>query len=96
MSQPRQLITDMWILRELSHQIAEEAILFRNRWLETGGVLMGYTNGSAAVVTALIGPGPEACHKRDSFAPDISYQRTEIAAHFERSGGLDTYLDIMD
>lgn len=92
MSQPRQLITDLWIPRELGHQIAEEAKLFRDRWLETGGVLMGYTNCSSAVVTALVGPGPDASHKRNSFRPDTIYQRAEIAAHFERSSGLDTYL----
>lgn len=61
--------------------------------LETGGVLMGYW-GSAneAVITAVIGPGPKAMHKKRSFRPDSAYHEQEIARLYAESGRTETYL----
>ena len=60
--------------------------------LETGGVLMGYQQADAYVVTACIGPGPKAIHKRASFIPDYDYQEQEIARVYRDSGRVFTYL----
>lgn len=60
---------------------------------ETGGVLMGYWHGPhCAVVTAAIGPGPDAVHERHHFEPDYPWQLLQIAAHYERSGRRETYI----
>lgn len=62
--------------------------------LETGGVLMGYWDpvGRDVVITAAIGPGPEACHEPAAFCPDHDHQVTEISRHYEASGRRSTYL----
>ena len=60
--------------------------------LETGGILIGYWSESAAVVTAIVGPGPAAMHRRRSFVPDSLFHRIQIKDHFESSGGISTYL----
>ena len=61
---------------------------------ETGGVLMGYwsTNPESVVVTNLVGPGPHAIHKADSFAPDHDFQDGEVARLYKESGRIVTYL----
>lgn len=61
--------------------------------METGGMLLGYQgeNGEA-VVTAIIGPGSRAKHKRFRFAPDHEYQQRQLEAHFSRTSGGETYL----
>lgn len=61
--------------------------------LETGGMLLGYeAENGEAVVTAIIGPGPKARHRRFRFAPDADYQQAELDAHFWRTDGRETYL----
>lgn len=60
--------------------------------LETGGVLMGFWRRHLAVVTQVIGPGPNARHERWSFEPDQEWQLGAIAAHYARSGRRETYL----
>ncbi|WP_265518721.1 Mov34/MPN/PAD-1 family protein [Nitratireductor luteus] len=61
--------------------------------LESGGVLMGWWSvENIAVVTAMIGPGPEALHERYAFQPDQDWQIEQIALHYERSERRETYL----
>lgn len=66
-----------------------------DRWhpYETGGMLLGYeADNGEAVVTAIIGPGPKAKHRRFRFAPDTYYQQEALEAHFTRTDGRETYL----
>ena len=62
--------------------------------LETGGVLLGYFAAAAseAVVTGILGPGPNAVHRRTSFMPDADYHDRELARCYEESGRLLSYL----
>lgn len=60
--------------------------------LETGGVLMGYAADARITVTAVIGPGPRAVHRRHSFEPDAEWQQARVAELYERSGRTDSYL----
>ena len=85
-------IGTVWIPRNLLERVIAEAD--RHYPQETGGVLLGYwdAGGREAVITNLIGPGPEAVHKRHGFIPDYAYQEARIAEHYEASGRLHTYL----
>jgi len=61
--------------------------------LETGGMLLGYqADNGDAVVTAIIGPGPNARHRRYRFTPDPDYQQAQLEAHFWKTDGRETYL----
>ena len=61
--------------------------------LETGGILLGYeADNGEAVVTAIIGPGQNAKHRRYRFSPDAEYQQAELTAHHLRTNGRETYL----
>jgi integrative and conjugative element protein (TIGR02256 family) len=61
--------------------------------LETGGVLLGYwVNETSLVVTAIIGPGPEAKHTSNNFLPDAEYHDKAIQEHFLASECRETYL----
>lgn len=80
----------MWLPRPLHAQCVEDAARWRP--LETGGVLMGYWNGQAAVITALIEPGPNAIRETHNFEPDHPWQLGEIARRFNASAGRETYL----
>ena len=61
--------------------------------LETGGTFMGWwSDTGAAVITAVIGPGSNAYHARNSFQPDQTWQMEQIACHYEASGRRETYL----
>lgn len=61
--------------------------------LETGGVLMGYWAHEALLyVTAVIGPGPTAKHRRWNFTADYHWQLERIAEQYESSGRRETYL----
>jgi len=61
---------------------------------ETGGVLMGYWSNDTfqAVITHVIGPGPNAVHHLDSFTPDGEFQLSEIERIYRESGRIITYL----
>jgi integrative and conjugative element protein (TIGR02256 family) len=61
---------------------------------ETGGVLMGYWIAAPmeVVITAAIGPGPNAIHRRYGFRPDHAFQVEAIEKIYETSGRLETYL----
>jgi integrative and conjugative element protein (TIGR02256 family) len=60
--------------------------------LEVGGVLAGYWKDDVAVVTDLIGPGPNATHGRSNFIPDHQFHESEIASLYMASGGTTVYL----
>lgn len=61
--------------------------------LETGGLLLGYVaDNGATVVTHIIGPGPNAKHRRHRFAPDFKYQQSALEAHHFATNGRETYL----
>ncbi|WP_197426988.1 Mov34/MPN/PAD-1 family protein [Noviluteimonas gilva] len=60
--------------------------------LEVGGVLAGYWNGQAAIVTDFVGPGNDAQHHRYTFVPDDEYHVDEIARLYRESNGATTYL----
>lgn len=61
---------------------------------ETGGVFLGYWDvaGRDAVITGIIGPGPDAIHRSHGFIPDYAYQEAQIAEQYEASGRRHTYL----
>lgn len=59
---------------------------------ETGGLLMGWSDGSAALITHVVGPGPDAIHRRYSFTPDHVWQAGEVARIYDGSGRTSTYL----
>ena len=52
---------------------------------ETGGVLLGYWDGSDPVVTHVVGPGPAAQHQSDAYMPDYAYHEREIARLYAMS-----------
>lgn len=61
--------------------------------LETGGMLLGYTSDTGdVVVTEIIGPGPNAIHRRYRFLPDADYQQERLEAHHLRTNGIESYL----
>jgi integrative and conjugative element protein (TIGR02256 family) len=55
---------------------------------------MGYRAAveDTVVITAMIGPGPNASHGRFHFEPDQSWQLDAIAEHYEASARRETYL----
>jgi integrative and conjugative element protein (TIGR02256 family) len=61
---------------------------------ETGGMLLGYISpdGSDIAVTHLVGAGPEAVHRRNSFEPDAIWQQGQLNRIYQESGYLTTYL----
>ncbi len=60
---------------------------------ETGGVLVGYGDvGGGFVVTAAVGPGPNAVHEPYRFVPDHECHEREVARHYHASGRTETYL----
>jgi integrative and conjugative element protein (TIGR02256 family) len=80
----------IWLPRNWHQQCVEDAALWFP--LETGGVLMGYWNGNTAVVTNLIGAGPNAVRETHNFEPDQTWQLERIAQHYTASQGRETYL----
>lgn len=82
----------IWITRERLEAMIAEAD--RTYPLETGGVFMGYWSGCGhdAVITEVVGPGPDAIHKAHGFIPDYPYQEERIADHYGASGRRHTYL----
>lgn len=61
--------------------------------LETGGTFMGWcADADTTVITAMIGPGPNAHHSGHSFQPDEAWQLDQIADHYAASARRETYL----
>jgi len=83
-------ISQCWMPQRIRDQLAEMA----QNWapLEVGGVLAGYLNGDAAVITDLVGPGDRAEHQRFHFAPDYDFHVREIARLYAASAGVTIYL----
>lgn len=62
---------------------------------ESGGVLLGYIDaGHTKRIEVLkqVGPGPDARHETHRFEPDGEWQARRIAAAYEGSGRIVTYL----
>lgn len=60
---------------------------------ETGGVLVGYVDGDGrTVVTAVVGPGPNAVHSRSRFRRDGDYAQAEVDRLHHESKGRDDYV----
>lgn len=59
---------------------------------ETGGLLLGYRNDGAVVISEVLGPGPCAEHGRFTFRPDADWQRQQVARIYTASGRITTYL----
>lgn len=84
------IIEVCWIPRGIQQHLEKLA----RDWepLEVGGVLAGYWNDQAAVVTDFVGPGEDAQHDRYTFVPDDEYHATEIARLYSASNGATIYL----
>lgn len=59
---------------------------------ETGGIFAGYFSGDDVIVTDVIGPGPNAVHKRWSFRPDAEFHESEIARIYAESNRMYYYI----
>lgn len=60
---------------------------------ETGGVLVGYVDENGrTVVTAVVGPGPNAVHSRSRFRRDGDYAQAEVDRLYHASKGRDDYV----
>ena len=86
----RALTPFAWLHRdaaaEMLHQADDAAPL------ETGGMLLGYGSRNNAVITSIIGAGPEAAHESHRFEPDWNWQTERLAAAYEAAGRRVTYL----
>jgi integrative and conjugative element protein (TIGR02256 family) len=80
----------LWLPIELRRRFESEAKEYAPR--ETGGMLVGYTIGSDAVVTQTIGAGSRAVHRRGGFEPDGFAQQRELDRVYATSGRIETYL----
>lgn len=61
--------------------------------LETGGIVMGrWLDSTAARITDVIGPGPDAKHEPRSFDPDQDWQESEVARIWTSRAGDVEYL----
>lgn len=82
----------LWLAQSALEAMVAEAR--RTEPLESGGVLLGWRDqtGTELVVAHVLGPGPDATHRRTKFSPDTDWQRKEIAAAYEASGRRVTYL----
>lgn len=50
---------------------------------ETGGLLLGYRHSpTEVVITDIVGPGPNASHRRTGFDPDTDWQTGELARRY--------------
>jgi integrative and conjugative element protein (TIGR02256 family) len=59
--------------------------------LETGGILLGWRDVDV-IVEDIIGPGPNAAHRRTAFEPDSRWQDEQLADRYEASGRTLEYL----
>lgn len=82
----------LWLSPELRDELSIQA----DEWapLETGGILLGYRDDESAtlMMTTIVGPGPNADHKVDSFVPDAKWQEREISRLYAASGRRIEYL----
>ncbi len=80
-----------WISERARFSLLSKALEWHP--LETGGLLVGYTDPHGALVVAdVIGPGQAAAHKSHGFVPDHGHQQARLAELYHRSGRTLTYL----
>lgn len=79
-----------WIPQNLQQEMEDLARLWYP--LEVGGVIAGYWNNNAAVLTSCIGPGNNAKHDACAFLPDHAFHEREIARLYAASSGTEVYL----
>lgn len=84
------IISACWLSRHLRDQLAELASQWHPN--EVGGILAGYVNGGAAVVTEIVGPGSDALHRPSTFLPDHAYHVQEMQRIHAASHGAHGYL----
>lgn len=86
----------VWFPRSRLSALADEARLHEPE--ETGGILVGHytvtkSNGKRdAVITDVIGPGPEATRSRVTFVPDTAWQASELARIYAERDRRVSYL----
>lgn len=85
-------LTRLWIPASAVAELLAEAQ--HRRPAESGGILLGYWahEPTEAVITAVIGPGPDAEHRTDGFRPDADCHQTAVADAYARSGRRVIYL----
>lgn len=88
----RRTVGTAWVAESALAAMAVEAQRISPR--ETGGVLLGYwaQPHTEVVVTAVIGPGPQAIHDPTRFVPDHDYQEAEIARRYAEALERNAYL----
>ena len=72
------IIETIWLAKALIDQL--RALADKHYPNEVGGILAGYINGNGAVVTEIVGPGPLAEHRPQTFLPDHAFQPGRISA----------------
>lgn len=80
----------VWLPRTLGDAL--ESIAHAWAPLEVGGILLGYRNASAWVLTHVVGPGPGAHHGRFGFTPDDAFHREAATRIFKDTDGISRYL----
>lgn len=82
----------LWIPRDALKSLIIEGNQKAPR--ETGGILAGYVSDDdqEIVITSVVGPGPNAIHKKRRFTPDYEFHKDEIGKIFDESKGRITYL----
>lgn len=85
-------LTRLWIPAAAVGELLTEAQHLRPA--ESGGVLLGYWahESTEAVITGVIGPGPDAEHRTDGFRPDAEYHQAAVGDAYARSGRRVIYL----
>src|SRR5690606_23819364 len=81
----------VWIREQALDTLLQEHACYDP--LETGGILIGYWGAAdEALITAVVGPGPNAVHAEDSFVPDHAYHELQVAELYDISGRTEVYL----
>lgn len=81
----------LWLPEQLAQgEIADD--IARHYPKETGGMLLGYTNGSHGVVTAVIAAGPNTQRGAYHMLPDDRFQQERLLEHFQRTEGRESFL----
>jgi integrative and conjugative element protein (TIGR02256 family) len=81
-----------WVTARAVDDMMNEAL--RMHPLETGGMLLGWSNEARQECTAVtvIGPGPGAQHHETRFCPDATWQQTQLDRIYTYTSGRVTYL----
>lgn len=89
------MLKKIWIAPSVMARAEEEAN--SQAPYETGGILVGYFATTSnrirgAVITNMVGPGPDAERTATTFQPDHTWQAERLAELYAKSGRLHTYL----